>query len=832
MGIWNRLFLQHKLVVVVVVVGLIPLLALALVSVKFTQETLKDSTFARLHAVQTGKAKQLEGLFANNKKNLLSLADQLGLHWQNLQNTPPQDLLSRFITNHYYRDAFLIDPQGAVSYSVAQQADYQTNILTGPYQISGLAQVVRDVLGGQSFAVSDIAPYAPSNGTPVAFFAVPVVAAGDVVMVLAMQMSSAAVNRVMGDTVGEAGETYLIGPDLLMRSDASSDTVNHTVVMSFANPDLGKVDTKATQQALAGFSGQDIILSYTGNKVLSVYSPLQLSDDIAWAVIAEIDESEALAEVDRLLMIIGGVLIAALLLLGIVGYRSAMPIVMPMLRLAKTIREVGDSGDLSLRSPECRSRDIIGDATRAFNAMLARQESAVKANLTVLKAVNEGDFRHRLDEPQMGDFETMRLALNGSVDSVANTMQALGDIMDGLSRGDFSVRMDERVEGDFKQQVDTAMKHTDQAISAMISVMQSMAEGDFDARIEVPLQGSLEQLKRHVNSAMKDLAGAVSEVNQVASAMNDGDLTQTMAGKYPGQLGNIARALNDTNLGLAQMVGQVRSMGGAVSRGAQEIHRGGKDLTGRTTDQAASLEQTAASMEQMAATVRLNSQNAGRADEMMQRSLVETHASTQVVAEAIRAMQEIAVASKKIADIIGIIDGIAFQTNLLALNASVEAARAGEHGRGFAVVAGEVRSLAQRSAEAAKDISALISDSAKRVDQGDQLVKKTGEALHGISQSIDEVAVSVAAIASASIEQAQGIEQVNGAVGQLDSINQRNSALVEDSAKAAESLLQKASELNDTMAFFNLGQEAKPTPVQPKPMAEHKDIKNLLNELQ
>jgi methyl-accepting chemotaxis protein len=464
--------------------------------------------------------------------------------------------------------------------------------------------------------------------------------------------------------------------------------------------------------------------------------------------------------------------------------------------------------------------------------MLARQESAVKANLTVLKAVNEGDFRHRLDEPQMGDFETMRLALNGSVDSVANTMQALGDIMDGLSRGDFSVRMDERVEGDFKQQVDTAMKHTDQAISAMISVMQSMAEGDFDARIEVPLQGSLEQLKRHVNSAMKDLAGAVSEVNQVASAMNDGDLTQTMAGKYPGQLGNIARALNDTNLGLAQMVGQVRSMGGAVSRGAQEIHRGGKDLTGRTTDQAASLEQTAASMEQMAATVRLNSQNAGRADEMMQRSLVETHASTQVVAEAIRAMQEIAVASKKIADIIGIIDGIAFQTNLLALNASVEAARAGEHGRGFAVVAGEVRSLAQRSAEAAKDISALISDSAKRVDQGDQLVKKTGEALHGISQSIDEVAVSVAAIASASIEQAQGIEQVNGAVGQLDSINQRNSALVEDSAKAAESLLQKASELNDTMAFFNLGQEAKPTPVQPKPMAEHKDIKNLLNELQ
>jgi methyl-accepting chemotaxis protein len=239
-------------------------------------------------------------------------------------------------------------------------------------------------------------------------------------------------------------------------------------------------------------------------------------------------------------------------------------------------------------------------------------------------------------------------------------------------------------------------------------------------------------------------------------------------------------------------------------------------------------------MEQMASSVRLNADNSEKANNLMRDSMEQAKASGTVVAQAVESMAEIAQSSRKIADIISLIDGIAFQTNLLALNASVEAARAGEHGRGFAVVAGEVRSLAQRAADAAKDITGLINDSGARVEQGSHLVNETGEALDKIRQSLDMVAFTVSEIASASNEQASGIEQVNHAVAQLDVLNQQNSALVEESAAAAGALTDQAAELNELMQFFKL-EEQHPSPAlaqaQAKPMPEHQDIKHLVSDL-
>ncbi|MDC9721111.1 MAG: methyl-accepting chemotaxis protein [Gammaproteobacteria bacterium] len=329
---------------------------------------------------------------------------------------------------------------------------------------------------------------------------------------------------------------------------------------------------------------------------------------------------------------------------------------------------------------------------------------------------------------------------------------------------------------------------------------------------------------------MSSLAAAVQEVTRVTEAMNDGDLGHHVQGRYEGQLGLIAGALNDTNNSLSQMVQNVLSMAGGVNQTAQEIHRGGQHLSSRAHDQAASLEQTAASMEEMAGSVRLNSENAQRADDMMRRARADTQVSTEIVTQAMTAMEGVNQASAKIAEIITIIDGIAFQTNLLALNASVEAARAGEQGRGFAVVAGEVRTLAQRSADAAKDISALITDTRQRVSTSNRLVQETGESLQAINHDIEQVATSVAAIADASKEQALGIEQVNHAVNQLEGINQQNADLVEKSAASATGLIQQSAALNDAMQGINTVAQ-KLEAIEHRDMPEHTDIKNLVADL-
>jgi methyl-accepting chemotaxis protein len=250
-----------------------------------------------------------------------------------------------------------------------------------------------------------------------------------------------------------------------------------------------------------------------------------------------------------------------------------------------------------------------------------------------------------------------------------------------------------------------------------------------------------------------------------------------------------------------------------VGSAASEIAAGSADLSARTEQQASSLEETAASMEELSATVRQNSENAQQANQLATTAREAADRGGRVTTQAVEAMTRIEGASQKISDIIGVIDEIAFQTNLLALNAAVEAARAGEAGKGFAVVASEVRTLAQRSAQASKEIKGLILDSGNQVKDGVKLVNAAGEALEGIVGSVKKVADIVSEIAAASAEQASGVEQVNSAVTQMDEMTQKNAALVEESAAAARSLEEQASELTRLIGFFSTGREsaARPT---------------------
>ncbi|MEY4761515.1 MAG: hypothetical protein RLZZ200_1371, partial [Pseudomonadota bacterium] len=255
---------------------------------------------------------------------------------------------------------------------------------------------------------------------------------------------------------------------------------------------------------------------------------------------------------------------------------------------------------------------------------------------------------------------------------------------------------------------------------------------------------------------------------------------------------------------MSGVISQVKDAASEVHRGADEISQGNTNLSQRTEEQASSLEETASSMEEMTSTVKQNADNAGQANQLAVAARDQAEKGGAVVAKAVRAMSEINDSSKRIADIIGVIDEIAFQTNLLALNAAVEAARAGEQGRGFAVVATEVRNLAGRSATAAKEIKGLIQDSVKKVDEGSVLVTQSGATLEQIVSAVKKVTDIVAEIAAASQEQSAGIEQVNKAVMQLDELTQQNAALVEQASAASQSMADQARGLNETMARYRV----------------------------
>ncbi|MBI9078033.1 MAG: methyl-accepting chemotaxis protein [Desulfatibacillum sp.] len=494
------------------------------------------------------------------------------------QEGESQDYFAKYIDKYGYYDLFLIHPNGFVFYTVAREADFGTNMIEGKYADSGLGELTRKVLETKKFAIADFEPYAPSNNEPAAFIVQPVLHQGDVEVLVALQLSLGDINAIMTQRagMGETGETYLVGPDKLMRSDSFLDPANHSVKASFANPVAGVVDTEAARDALAGNTGKGILLDYNGSPVLSAYSPVKVGD-ITWGLLAEIDVTEAFAASNALRWIIGGIAVITL----------AVVIVVALL------------------------------ITRS-----------------ITKPINR--------------------------------------IIEGLNEG----------------------------------------------------------------------------AEQVSSAS-----------------------------------GQVSSASQSLAEGASE--------------QAASLEETSSSLEEMASMTRQNADNASQADALMQEAGSVVTRANASMGDLTRSIREISQASEETSKIIKTIDEIAFQTNLLALNAAVEAARAGEAGAGFAVVADEVRNLAMRAAEAAKNTAALIEGTVKKVSDGRDLVDKTNQAFQEVASSAGKVGELVGEIAAASKEQAQGIDQVNKAVTEMDRVTQQNAANAEESASASEEMNAQALQMKE-----------------------------------
>jgi methyl-accepting chemotaxis protein len=411
-----------------------------------------------------------------------------------------------------------------------------------------------------------------------------------------------------------------------------------------------------------------------------------------------------------------------------------------------------------------------------------------------------GDVAQAVEEFKVASAEKAR------AEAAANADRELQEAAKAAERD--RIAAEERVEQERAAAAarDTALaKVMDEFDAAVGGIAKAALSGDFSQR--VPLEGKdgvILNLAETMNDMCENTGAVLEELVGMLGAMAEGDLSHRIDSDYQGTFAILKDSANLTAQRLSQTVAEIKTSAGEVSSAAAEISASTSDLSQRTEEQAASLEETSASMEEISVTVRKNAESAQQANALTTGTRQVADRGGVVVADAVGAMSRIEESSRKIADIIGVIDEIARQTNLLALNAAVEAARAGDAGRGFAVVAAEVRSLAQRSSQAAKDIKGLIGSSTMQVKEGVDLVNKAGASLNEIVDSIKRVSEIVAGIATASAEQATGLDQVNKALAQMDTVTQQNSALVEENAATAKTLEQQATGMDERVSMFRI----------------------------
>ena len=417
-------------------------------------------------------------------------------------------------------------------------------------------------------------------------------------------------------------------------------------------------------------------------------------------------------------------------------------------------------------------------------------------------------FEHMLEGEEDEDNPMARAALQALTDYEAATIKVVQQIQAGA--------YDNRSAADKMLQPAKAQAHiAEEKLASIDKVVAAEAEAtraEFEASMQQTMWLFVATLGGVVllvipltllNST--SILAPMHRARSVDMAIAEGDLTQDVPTDGADEAADLLRALAHMQASLGRLVGEVREASGSIHHAANEVAVGNSDLSGRTEQAAGSLQQTASSIQQLTQSVRQSEDAASQANQLAASARSVAQRGGQVVSQVVSTMDEINTASKRIADIIGTIDGIAFQTNILALNAAVEAARAGEQGRGFAVVASEVRSLAQRSAAAAREIKVLIGSSVDKVETGARLVQDAGSTMGEIVDSVQRVTDVIAEITAAASEQSQGIGEVNGAIGNIDQMTQQNAALVEESAAAAASLKEQAQRLTQVVGTFQLG---------------------------
>ena len=449
-------------------------------------------------------------------------------------------------------------------------------------------------------------------------------------------------------------------------------------------------------------------------------------------------------------------------------------------------------------------KSLLGDM-RQLKQQLA---DFIQSQVELGKRFSAGDTDARLDPSTLhGGYQEMATAVNALADDLLGTQSKVLETVREYARGNFSAQMD-RLPGKqarISEAMDEVRTRLSEIKDDILRLSEAAGRGDFSARGDASrFEFDFREMIAGLNRLMEQADAGLSDVGELLEALARGDLSSSVDQEYEGAFGELAGNANTTVEQLRGIIGRIKDATEQIQTAAAEIAAGNADLSERTEQQAANLEETASSMEELTSTVKQNAENSRQARQLAVGAAEVAARGGEVVGKVVTTMDGITASSKKIGDIIGVIDGIAFQTNILALNAAVEAARAGEQGRGFAVVASEVRSLAQRSADAAKEIKTLIAESVKTVETGAQLVDAAGKTMSEIVTSVQRVTDIMSEIASASDEQSAGIEVVNQTVAQMDESTQQNAALVEEASAAARALEDQAESLADAVSVFRL----------------------------
>ncbi len=771
-------------------------------------DTLRAEAFNKLLAVQVIKKNQIESYFgerlgdatvlsSNNHVSaaLNALGDAFSDGGGRTGGAAWNDAKSRFgpwleeYNKVYgYYDLFLITARGDIVYTVAEEDDLGENLIRGSLKDSPLGDLFRK--GMKDPALADFKPYAPSGNKPAAFVGAPIKSGKRTVGVVAMQLSLDQINNIMQERtgLGKTGETYLVGPDKLMRSDSFLDPKGHSVAASLVGTvEKNGVDTEASREALAGNAGMDVIMDYNDNPVLSAYAPLEIHG-LRWAIIAEIDAAEAFSPVDDK----GKAFYAKykefygyydLFLINPDGYvfytvtREAdyqTNMISGKYRdsnLGELVREVKSSGEFGLAdfAPYAPSND----EPAAFIAQPVMHEGeaeliiALQISLDAINAItSQRDGMGETGETYLVGVDKL-MRSDSFLDPVNHTVKAS---FANPNKGSVDTKaVDEALAG--KTSTEIVIDYNgNPVLSAYAPIKVGKTTWAFMAEID---EWEAFQALTRIEWIIGIIA-LVSFASIVAIALL---LTRMIAGPIRRTVEGVTTASNQ------------------VQSAAEQISSSSQALAESTSEQAASLEETASSLEEMANMNRQNAENADQANQLVKETTTLAEQGGEAMGRMSAAIEEIKTSSGETAKIIKTIDEIAFQTNLLALNAAVEAARAGDAGRGFAVVAEEVRNLAQRSAAAAKDTNELIESSQEKAELGVKVSGEVETALSKILSAIVQINDLVRSVATASKEQSGGIDQVNMAVSQMDSSTQGNAANAEQASSTSEELSAQAQEL-------------------------------------
>ncbi|QEP44343.1 methyl-accepting chemotaxis protein [Ectothiorhodospiraceae bacterium BW-2] len=737
--------------------------------------------------------------------------------------------VKRMATEWAFGDVlFICAKHGHVMFTTGAHSDLGQNLSHGPLKNSSLSSLWQKVVATKKLAFSDYRPYGPNQTLPTGFMGVPYYHQGNLEGVIAIRIDYQHINALLQQRngLGHTGEAYLVGSDYLMRSDSYLDSANRSLQASFANPERGRVTTVAVEQALAGKSGADVITDYHGNQVLSVYAPLQLGD-VRWAFLVEVDIAEAFNPLDeqgdslfaRFMQLHGYYDLFLIDSSGYIFYSVTQEadyrtnILKGQFRdsnLGELIRTVARERQFALvdfapyapsngepaafagypivdkRDDELEMVVALQLSTAKINAIMQQREGMGESGETYLVG---SDRRMRSDSFLDPEGRSISASFSGTVaDNGVDT-----EAVERALAGESATRIITDYNGNRVLSSFSPFKVGEE-------VWVAIAEMD-EAEVEQPVKALIERIlllavvitllvvlvawliARSITIPMRQ---AVAVSNQIAA----GDLTVTIDVQSRDETGQLLSAMKNLIERLNAIITEVKGGADNLASASSEVSATAQTLSQSSTEQAAGVEDISSAVEQLNASVRQNSENARSTNQMATRASIEAKQGGDAVEKTVQAM-------KQIADKIGQIETIAYKTNLLSLNAAIEAARAGEHGKGFTVVASEVRKLAENSSLTAQEISELATDSVK-------VAEDAGIKIESIVPAIQKTSALVEEIAAASMEQANGVVQINDSMTQLDKATQQNASASEQLAATAEELNGQAEQLQRSVSYFKV----------------------------